>query len=89
LDADGNVDNASRLGALLRDFIASHATVEDLTRAWASLGGEFNKEKGLGESSDAQHHYLGYLAEAEEILRRAAQFAGERSFISSSSPAYS
>ena len=55
LDGDGNVigfdiDNASRLGALLRDFIASGATIEDLARAWASLDGkrdEFDKEKGL------------------------------------------
>src|SRR5258707_767743 len=55
LDGDGNVigfdiDNASRLGALLRDFIASGATVEDLARAWASLDGkrdEFDKAKGL------------------------------------------
>src|SRR5262245_30101811 len=42
VDADGNVigfdiDNASRLGALVRDFVASRATVEDLARAWASL----------------------------------------------------
>jgi uncharacterized protein YuzE len=40
LDADGNIigfdiDNASSLGALLRDFVASGATIEDLARAWA------------------------------------------------------
>ena len=39
LDADDNIigfdiDNASRLGAVLRDFIASGAMVEDLARAW-------------------------------------------------------
>jgi uncharacterized protein YuzE len=95
LDADGNVigfdiDNASRIGALLRDFIASHATVEDLARAWASLDGkrsEFDNQKGLGESGGAQGHYLGYLAETEEILRRAAECARERRSASPSSPA--
>src|SRR5262249_31187396 len=79
LDADDNVigfdiDNASRLGALLRDFIASGAMIEDLARAWASLGDtrdEFDKEKGPGAPEAAHGHYLGYLAETEEILRRA------------------
>ena len=92
LDADGNVigfdiDNASRLGALLREFIASRATVEDLALAWASLDGkrdEFDTEKGPRE--DPHGHYLGYLAEAEEILRRAARYARERSATSPSSP---
>jgi len=95
LDAGGNVigfdvDNASRLGALLRDFIASGATVEDLARAWASLDhkqDEFDKEKGLGALEAAHGHHLGYLAETEEILRRAAKYARERSAISPSSPA--
>src|SRR5260370_7674500 len=52
LDADDKVigfdiDNASRLGALLRDFIASGAMFEDLARAWPSLAAtrdEFAKE---------------------------------------------
>src|SRR5258708_15806016 len=56
LDADDNVigfdiDNASRLGALFRDFIASGAMVDDLARASASLGGPrdaFDEEQGLG-----------------------------------------
>ena len=95
LDADDNVigfdiDNASRLGALLRDFIASGAMVEDLARAWASLGDtrdEFDKEKGLGASEAAHGDYLGYLAETEEILRRAVKYARERSSVSSSPPA--
>jgi uncharacterized protein YuzE len=96
LDADGNVigfdiDNASPLGALLRDFIASGATVEDLAWAWASLDSrpnEFDKENnGLGASKEAHDHYLGYLAAAEEILRRAANYARERSTISPGSPA--
>jgi uncharacterized protein YuzE len=91
LDADGNVigfniDNASRLGALLRDFIASGATIEDLARAWASLEGkreEFDQENCRGASGG----YPRYLAEIEEILQRAAKSARERSSISSSSPA--
>jgi uncharacterized protein YuzE len=93
LDGDGNVvgfdvDNASRLGALLRDFIASDATVEDLARAWASLDGkrdEFDKEKGAGASEAVHGHYLGYLADTEEILQRAVKYARERSSASSSS----
>ena len=79
LDGDGNIvgfdiDNASRLGALLRDFIASGALVADLARAWASLDdtrGEFDKEKGSSASEAAPSDYLGYLAEIEEILELA------------------
>jgi len=52
---------ASRLGARSRDSLLLMATVEDLTRAWASLGGEFNKEKkGLGEFERSSTSYLGY-----------------------------
>ena len=95
LDADGNVigfdiDNASPLGALLRDFIASGATLEDLARAWASLDGkrgEFDQESDPGASKATLSHYLGYLTEAEEVLRRAAEYARERSSASSGSPA--
>jgi uncharacterized protein YuzE len=94
LDADDNIigfdiDNASRLGALLRDFIASGALVEDLARAWASLDdtrGERDKAKGLDASEAAHGHYLGYLAETEEILQRAATYAHERRAVSPSSP---
>src|SRR5258706_12521992 len=63
---------------------------EDLARAWASLGDtrdEFDKEKGLGASEAAHGDYLGYLAETEEILRRAVKYARERSSVSSSPPA--
>jgi uncharacterized protein YuzE len=95
LDADDNIvgfdiDNASRLGALLRDFIACGATVEDLARGWASLDDardQFDKEKGLGASEAAHGDYLGYLAGTEEILRRAVKYARERSPVSSSPPA--
>src|SRR5882757_10088085 len=90
LDADENVigfdiDNASRLGALLRDFIASGAMVEDLARAWASphdTREEFNKEKGLTGSEAARGNDLGYLGDIEEILQRAAKYARERKFAS-------
>lgn len=95
LDADGNVvgldiDNASQLGALLRDFVASGATLEDLARAWASLDGkrgEFDTERDLGADKAARGRYLGYLTEADEVLRRAARYARERSSVSSRSPA--
>jgi uncharacterized protein YuzE len=95
LDADDNVigfdiDNASCLGVVLRDFIASGAMIEDLARAWASLGDtrdECDKEKGLGAPDAAHGHYLGYLAQTEEILRRAAKYAQERSSVWSSLPA--
>jgi uncharacterized protein YuzE len=95
LDADDNIigfdiDNASRLGALLRDFIASGALVADLARAWASLDdtrGEFAKEKCPDASEAADGHYLGYLAATEEILRRAITYARERRSVSPSSPA--
>jgi uncharacterized protein YuzE len=95
LGADDNIigfdiDNASHLGALLRDFIASGAMVEDLARAWASLDDardESDEEKGQGAPEAAHSHYLGYLAETEEILRRAVKYARERSSVSSSSPA--
>jgi uncharacterized protein YuzE len=94
-DSDGNVigfdiDNASRLGALLRDFVASGATIGDLARAWASLEGkreEFDEGRGPSASEASHSPYLGYLAQIEEILRRAAKYARERSSVSSSSPA--
>ena len=95
LDADGNVigfdiDNSSHLGALLRDFVASGATVEDLARAWASLDGkrdEFDKAEDAGAPEAAPAHYLGFLSEAEKVLQRAAKYGRERSTASSSSPA--
>jgi hypothetical protein len=95
LDADDNIigfdiDNASSLGALLRDFIASGALVEDLARAWASLDdtrGEADKERGLDAPEASHGDYLGYLAATEEILRRAATYARERRSVSPSSRA--
>jgi uncharacterized protein YuzE len=94
-DAEGNVigfdvDNSSCLGALLRDFVASGATIEDLARAWASLDDkpeELGKERGHRALENAHPHYLGYVAEAEKILRRAVKYARERNSISSGSPA--
>jgi uncharacterized protein YuzE len=85
LDGDGNVigfdiDNASRLGALLRDFIASGATIEDLARAWASLDGkrdEFDKEtrsrgvRGPRSLSGLSCRSRGNLAASGKICARA------------------
>ena len=93
LDPDGNVigfdiDNSSPLGALLRDFVASGATLEDLARAWASLEGKRNEFAKDKDPPGAAHgHYLGYLAEAGEVLRRATKYARERRSNSSSFPA--
>jgi uncharacterized protein YuzE len=85
LSAEGNligfeIDNTSRLGALLRDFIASRPTIEDLARAWASREGLSMSEGGSGD-------YLDYFAEIEEVLQQAAKYAADRGAISlSSSP---
>jgi uncharacterized protein YuzE len=96
LDAEGNVigfdvDNSSSLGALLRDFVESGATIEDLARAWASLNGklgeELRKDNDLRALEAAHPQYLSYLAEAEEILLRAVKYARERNSISSGSQA--
>jgi uncharacterized protein YuzE len=89
LDAEGNIigfdiDNASCLGALMRDFVASSVTIEDLAWAWASLDGEpegLRQAKGL-RALEAAHPNLGYLSEAEEILRRAVKYTRVRNSIS-------
>jgi uncharacterized protein YuzE len=95
LSADGNligfdIDNSSRLGALLRDFIASRPSIEDLARAWASRDDKrdsSDKEEGLSASDGNSGDYLDYFAEIEEVLQRAAKYAVDRSAISSSSSA--
>lgn len=66
---------------ILQDFQQSGATVEDLARAMASLDGHrdtFDSEKNVAISDVVYGHYLGYLAEAEEVLQRAAQYARDR-----------
>lgn len=66
---------------LLQDFGKSGATVEDLARAWASIDGKcefFDAEKGLSIDECTHGHYLGYLEEAEEILKRATTYASRR-----------
>ncbi len=54
--------------------------VEPFARAWASIDGnaqDFDREKGLpvsavfDEGEDFTGHYLGYMEEARELLRRA------------------
>lgn len=69
----------------LKDFLNSDATVEDLARAWASMDGKVEhfdaeKDKSASEVVDEKltGHYLGYIAETEEILRRAAKYARKR-----------
>jgi len=66
---------------LLRDFIRSGATVEDLARAWASMEGKvdkFDEEKHISALDVVYGHYHGFIAETEEILRRATHYAEER-----------
>lgn len=66
---------------LLQDFGKSGATVEDLARAWASIDGKcqfFDDEKGMSIDECTHGHYLGYLEEAEEVLKRAAKYAAAR-----------
>jgi hypothetical protein len=92
LDGDGNIvgfdiDNTSRLGASLREFIASDATVEDLALAWASRDDKRDSTESLTASERSADDYLDYFAEIEEVLQQAAKYAEDRRAISSSSPA--
>lgn len=67
--------------ALLQMFQQSHATIEDIARAWASMDGkrqEFDNEKHMSVSEAIYGHYLGYICETEEIFRRAIAYADER-----------
>jgi len=67
---------------LLDEAQLSGATIEDFARAWASIDGkrdQFDAGKGRSLSEDGNDgHYAGYLAEAEEMFRRAASYARER-----------
>ena len=70
-----------RQARLLQEFRQSGATIEDLARAWASMDGkrdEFDAEKNVPAADAVYGHYLGYLCESEEILRRAASYAIQR-----------
>ena len=57
----------------------SEAVVERFARAWASIDGKveaFDRERGVPIPDDIEAvgftgHYLGYMAEAEELLKRA------------------
>lgn len=66
---------------LMADARESGAVVEDFARAWASVDGKLEKFdtcKVDGKAEDRDGYYLGYLAEAEEMFRRAAKYARER-----------
>jgi hypothetical protein len=70
-----------RHARLLHDFGKSGATVEDLARAWASIDGKFDffdAEKGMSIDECTHGHYLGYVEEAEEILKRATIYANRK-----------
>jgi len=65
--------------ALLETFKASQATVEDVARAWASIDGKVGEfDKGRRDPCEASGHYVGYMAEAEELMRRAISYARSR-----------
>jgi len=54
---------------------AVEITVEDLARAWASIDGKRAEFAARGDDG----HYEGYLAEAEEQVKRAISYAQARS----------
>ena len=66
---------------LLRNAAAARVTVEDLARAWASIDGKgttFVEERDDPMVESPYGHYLGYITEAEEMLRRATHYACNR-----------
>lgn len=70
-----------RHARLLQEFGKNDATVEDLARACASIDGKcefFDAERGMSIDECTHGHYLGYLEEAEEILKRATKYAAAR-----------
>ena len=69
-----DLDRKAALTRLLRDTEAGILLNEHVV-------GEALFEHACRLGHRREHHYLGYIAEAEEILRRAAQFARERSSI--------
>jgi hypothetical protein len=74
-------DTLLRHAQLLHSFHRSGATVEDLARAWASIDGrrnEFDAERDVPVGAVVHGHYLGYIIETEEVLRRATAYATKR-----------
>jgi hypothetical protein len=67
---------------LLQRLRKSDVTVEDLARAFASMDGkrdQFDHGKTISISDPKNDgHYLGYLTEMEEIIRRAIEYAEGR-----------
>ena len=65
----------------MSDVLKNGVTVEDIARAWASIDGrrdEFDRGKVDRDYECEAGHYEGYISEAEEMLRRAWQYAAER-----------
>lgn len=66
----------------------SEAVVERFARAWASIDGrlvEFDRERNKAlppeeerESEEWTGHYIGYMAEARELLERAGCYVSTR-----------
>lgn len=70
-----------RHARLLQDARNAGVTVEDLARAWASMDGKrdaFDAGRDKSIQEDKTGHYLGYICETEEILRRATAYALDR-----------
>ena len=66
----------------MSDVLKNGVTVEDIARAWASIDDrrdEFDRGKVDKEYEDKAGHYDGYMIETEELLKRAAKYANERS----------
>ena len=66
---------------LIAEAAAAGVTVEDYARAWASMDGrrdKFDACKADPTLDRTDGHYMGYLAEAEEVFRRATGYARER-----------
>jgi hypothetical protein len=67
------VAQSFRQAQLLQQFRAANGTVEDLSRAWASLDRKLeilDAEKNMSVVEIEEGAYLGYLSEIEEIIRR-------------------
>lgn len=66
----------------------SEVVIERFARAWASIDGksaEFDRERGkpIPYKDDIEEegwtgHYVGYMAEAEELLKRAGCYVATR-----------
>lgn len=73
-------------------LVFSFEVIERFARAWASIDGrlvEFDRERDLAlpalredwETKDVTGHYLGYMAEARELLSRAGCYVSPAPFV--------